>query len=78
MFEYFFWKFVKKTEVSFESDKTDSTAQTDSTAHEHQYNCMVISPSDLLTMRNISHKSFIENQNPQLVAAVVLGVACCL
>jgi len=34
-----------------------------SAAHEQQYKCTVISLSVLLTMRNISHKSCIENYN---------------
>jgi len=57
-------KYVKKTEVSLKSDKNDdyytvlhSIAQyctvLNSTAHEHQYNCMIISLPVLHRMINI-------------------------
>jgi hypothetical protein len=38
-----------------------------SAAHEQQYKCVIVSLTVLLRMRNISHKSCIENQNTHFV-----------
>ena len=57
-----FWKFVKKTEASFECDENDASA-----AHEQQYKCVIVSLTVLLRVENISHKRCIENQNTHSV-----------
>jgi hypothetical protein len=49
--------YLQVIQVSLKSDKKTGTL------HEHQYICMITSPSILLRIRNVSDKSCKENQN---------------
>ena len=57
IFFFFFANLLNKIQVSLKSDKNNCTS------YEDQYTILTISRWILLIMRNVSHKSFRENQN---------------
>ena len=58
----FFRKYLGKARVSLKSEKKKT-----GTLHEDQYTFLIISRSVLLRKRNVSDKSFRENQNTHVM-----------
>jgi hypothetical protein len=73
VFEYFFFfKSVKKIQVSLKSDKTTGTLR------EDQYTFMIITCSVLLRIKNVSDKSYRAHQNTHFTFNNFFFKSCCL